>query len=156
MRKPLVDTPADIPVNTPADAPVSAWLALGGNLGNAQQNVLDAIESISRTPHISLQAASSLYRSPPFEASGPDFINAVVQVSTTLAPHALLAACAPTATHHARWISTSCSTAMQAMPPLSTPPHSPCHTRACTNAPSSCCHWQKSPPSTSAPHSFRQ
>ena len=93
MRKPLVDTPADIPVNTPADAPVSAWLALGGNLGNAQQNVLDAIESISRTPHISLQAASSLYRSPPFEASGPDFINAVVQVSTTLAPHALLAAC---------------------------------------------------------------
>ena len=93
MRKPLVDTPADIPVNTPADAPVSAWLALGGNLGNAQQNVLDAIDSISRTPHISLQAASSLYRSPPFEASGPDFINAVVQVSTTLAPHALLAAC---------------------------------------------------------------
>ena len=60
MRKPLVDTPADIPVNTPADAPVSAWLALGANLGNAQQNVLDAIESISRTPHISLQAASSL------------------------------------------------------------------------------------------------
>ena len=93
MRKPLVDTPADIPVNTPADAPVSAWLALGGNLGNAQQNVLDAIESISRTPHISLQAASSLYRSAPFEASGPDFINAVVQVSTTLAPHALLAVC---------------------------------------------------------------
>ena len=76
-----------------APTKATAWLALGGNLGNAQQTVLDAIQSISRTPHITLQAASSLYRSAPFEASGPDFINAVVQVSTTLAPHALLAVC---------------------------------------------------------------
>jgi 2-amino-4-hydroxy-6-hydroxymethyldihydropteridine diphosphokinase len=39
-----------------------------------------------------LVRASRLYRSAPWEASGPDFFNAVAEVATSLDAHALLAA----------------------------------------------------------------
>jgi 2-amino-4-hydroxy-6-hydroxymethyldihydropteridine diphosphokinase len=41
-------------------------------------------------PETQLFKASSLYRSAPYEAQGPDFINAVVLIHTQLSPLALL------------------------------------------------------------------
>ena len=70
---------------------VLAYLALGANLGNAQATVLQAIQALGQLPGTRLLRASRLYRSAPFEASGPDFINAVAAISTRLsAPDLLL------------------------------------------------------------------
>jgi 2-amino-4-hydroxy-6-hydroxymethyldihydropteridine diphosphokinase len=63
---------------------VLAFVALGANLGDAQATVIQAIDDLSRLPNTCLVKASSLYRTAPFEASGPDFINAVVALSTQL------------------------------------------------------------------------
>ena len=42
-------------------------------------------------PGITLSHRSSLYRTAPVESSGPDYVNAVVEISTTLSALALLA-----------------------------------------------------------------
>lgn len=71
---------------------VLAYVGLGANLGNAAQAVRDAIAALAVTPSVSLVQASSLYRSAPVDASGPDYINAVACISTTLNAPALLRA----------------------------------------------------------------
>ncbi|MBX3652798.1 MAG: 2-amino-4-hydroxy-6-hydroxymethyldihydropteridine diphosphokinase, partial [Ramlibacter sp.] len=71
---------------------VAAYVALGANLGDAQQTVLHAIDALGRTPGVRVLRASSLYRTAPVESSGPDYINAVAVVETTLTAPALLAA----------------------------------------------------------------
>lgn len=71
---------------------VTAYIALGANLGDAPATVQAAIEALNRLPHTRLVRASGLYRTAPWEADGPDFINAVAEVSTGLtAPDLLLA-----------------------------------------------------------------
>jgi 2-amino-4-hydroxy-6-hydroxymethyldihydropteridine diphosphokinase len=70
--------------------PVTAWVALGGNLGDARDTVLCAFEALARMPHTQLLARSRLYRSAPHEASGPDFINAVAGLHTALSAPELL------------------------------------------------------------------
>ena len=69
---------------------VTAYLALGANLGDAQQAVHQAMRDIAQLPDTRLLACSSLYRTAPVESSGPDYINAVVQIETALQPLALL------------------------------------------------------------------
>jgi len=69
----------------------TAYVAIGANLGNARQAVEDAIGALGRLPQSRLVARSSLYRTAPVDAGGPDFINAVVALDTDLAPHDLLA-----------------------------------------------------------------
>lgn len=71
---------------------VLAYVGLGANLGNAAQAVRDAIAALAVTPGVSLVQASSLYRSAPVDATGPDYINAVACISTTLNAPALLQA----------------------------------------------------------------
>ena len=73
-------------------APVTAHVALGANLGDARATVIDAIAALGRLPGTRLLRASSLYRTAPWEASGPDFINAVAAVETELDAHGLLRA----------------------------------------------------------------
>lgn len=70
--------------------PVRAWIALGANLGDAPAQLLRAMQHIHALPQTQLVHASSLYRSAPVDAQGPDFINAVVEVATTLVPLDLL------------------------------------------------------------------
>lgn len=72
--------------------PVTAYVALGANLGDARQAVLDAVQALAHLPETALQACSRLYRTAPHEASGPDFINAVVCLSTCLSAPQLLQA----------------------------------------------------------------
>ena len=73
-------------------APVTACIALGANLGEAAQTVSQALQDLAQLPQTHLLRASSLYRSAPVEAAGPDFINAVALVHTQLQPLALLQA----------------------------------------------------------------
>ena len=78
-------------MTTPERPEVLAYIALGANLGDAQASVRAAMKGVAALPQTRLIARSSLYRTAPFEATGPDFINAVVAVSTRLtAPELLL------------------------------------------------------------------
>ena len=72
--------------------PVTAWVALGANLGDARQAVLQAFEALGNLPGTRLIARSRLYRSAPHQAQGPDFVNAVAQLDTSLSAPALLEA----------------------------------------------------------------
>jgi len=75
---------------TAARPPVSAWVGLGANLGDARASVGAALEALGRLPQTRLLRASSLYRSAPWQADGPDFINAVAEVHTHLSAPDLL------------------------------------------------------------------
>jgi 2-amino-4-hydroxy-6-hydroxymethyldihydropteridine diphosphokinase len=70
--------------------PVTAYVALGANLGDARTAVLQAFEALACWPEIEVTGRSALYRTAPHEAQGPDFINAVVRIDTRLtAPEVL-------------------------------------------------------------------
>ena len=71
-------------------SPVMACVALGANLGDAVASVQQALRDVADLPKTQLVKASSLYRSAPYEAHGPDFINAVALVQTQLLPLELL------------------------------------------------------------------
>lgn len=72
------------------DFKVSAFIALGANLGNAQQSLLQAIAEIKNIPGCSLHQTSSFYKSAAIQSSGPDYINAVLSVETVLTAPDLL------------------------------------------------------------------
>ena len=69
---------------------VEAFIGLGANLGDARAVVKRSLAALDGLPHTRLMARSSLYRSAPVDAGGPDYVNAVAQITTTLAPEALL------------------------------------------------------------------
>jgi len=69
---------------------VLAFVALGANLGDARATVVWATGQLVRLPETTLRQSSSLYRTEPVDARGPDFINAVVAIETTLIAPALL------------------------------------------------------------------
>lgn len=94
-----------IPPHAPASAdasmhspplPQRAWIGLGSNLpsglGDSAQTLAAARTRIAALPGTRLEVSSSLYHSPPFEAQGPDFLNQVVRVHTTLPATQLLQA----------------------------------------------------------------
>ena len=69
---------------------VTAWVAIGANLGDASVQVRRAISDLSELPGVRHLLSSRLYRSAPHQAEGPDFVNAVVRFSTTMHAPALL------------------------------------------------------------------
>lgn len=71
---------------------VVAYVALGANLGDAAGALREAVQVLAQTPGISEVRCSRLYRSAPVDASGPDFINAVVELRTVLSAPDLLEA----------------------------------------------------------------
>jgi len=71
--------------------PVTAYVGLGANLGDPQAAVRQALRDLAALPRTQLVRASSLYRSAPVDSSGPDYINAVAEMCTTLSPDELLA-----------------------------------------------------------------
>ena len=71
-------------------AAVRAYVGLGANLGDAPATLEAALQEIGQIRLSRIVARSSLYRSAPVDANGPDFINAVVALETTLAPRELL------------------------------------------------------------------
>lgn len=74
----------------PPRAPVAAYVGLGANLGDAGRAVREALRELGAQPGVELARASSLYRTQPLDAGGPDYVNAVAEVRTTLDAPALL------------------------------------------------------------------
>lgn len=69
-----------------------AYVGLGANLGDARNTLQRALISLGALPQTTLLASSSLYRTAPVDAQGPDYINAVAKVDTKLTAHDLLKA----------------------------------------------------------------
>jgi 2-amino-4-hydroxy-6-hydroxymethyldihydropteridine diphosphokinase len=69
---------------------VTAFVALGANLGDAAQALRGALSALGVTPGVRFVRASSLYRTAPIQSTGPDYVNAVAEVSTELTAPALL------------------------------------------------------------------
>ena len=74
---------------------VTAYIALGANLGDAAATLKQAVKAIHALPNCSVKKTSSLYKTEPLEtlpghAPGNDYINAVVEIETTLPAPTLL------------------------------------------------------------------
>jgi 2-amino-4-hydroxy-6-hydroxymethyldihydropteridine diphosphokinase len=81
-----------MPVAIQLREPVSAYIAVGANLGDAVASVNKALHDLSKLPQTDVRAASGLYRSAPYQAEGPAFINAVAHIQTYLTAPDLLTA----------------------------------------------------------------
>jgi len=69
---------------------VLACVAVGANLGDAMAEVQQALRELASLDNSRLVHISSLYRTAPYDALGPDFINAVALLDTQLSPLDLL------------------------------------------------------------------
>ena len=71
---------------------ITAYIGLGANLNDPAAQLAQAFGELARIAGTRLVARSSLYASAPVGyVDQPDFVNAVAQLETTLAPRALLA-----------------------------------------------------------------
>ncbi len=68
----------------------AAWVGLGANLGDARAALRLAVQHLGQLPGTQLLRVSSLYRSAPVDAGGPDYLNAVAALRTGLPALALL------------------------------------------------------------------
>lgn len=69
----------------------AAWIGLGSNQGDSRCTMASAVRALGLLPESTLISVSSLYRTPPWGDTGqPDFLNAVAQLDTGLAPSDLL------------------------------------------------------------------
>ncbi len=71
---------------------VQAWIGLGANLGDARAALRTAVQRLQQLPGTRVLQVSSLYRSAPVDAGGPDYLNAVAALHTALPAHDLLRA----------------------------------------------------------------
>ena len=69
----------------------TSYIAIGSNLGEPARSVQLARLAVGGILETKLVMASSLYRSKPIDASGDDYVNAVVKIETNLNAYALLA-----------------------------------------------------------------
>ena len=70
---------------------VVVWIGLGSNMGQAADQVEQAIAALTDAPGLELTARSSLYRTAPVgNVDQPDFINAVVRASCRIGCYVLL------------------------------------------------------------------
>jgi 2-amino-4-hydroxy-6-hydroxymethyldihydropteridine diphosphokinase len=82
-----------MPVPEPA-RPVTAYLGLGGNVGNPAAAMAQALQKLDAHPDCRVTGVSRLYRTPPWGKTDQDwFFNAAAAVETTLGPHDLLDLC---------------------------------------------------------------
>lgn len=80
-----------------SDAGVTAFLGLGGNIGDPAAAMAAALRTLDVAPQCRVVAVSSLYRTPPWgKTDQPDFLNAVAELDTSLTPRGLLALCLDT------------------------------------------------------------
>jgi 2-amino-4-hydroxy-6-hydroxymethyldihydropteridine diphosphokinase len=71
---------------------ITAYLALGANLGDRKKNIRAALESLANSDGIAVTRISSFLENPAVggPAESPHFLNAAAQIKTTLGSHALL------------------------------------------------------------------
>jgi 2-amino-4-hydroxy-6-hydroxymethyldihydropteridine diphosphokinase len=70
---------------------VTAFIALGSNLGDPAGQIRSALRALDKLPDTRLVRQSAFYRNPP-EGGGaqPEFVNAVARIETRIGPRALL------------------------------------------------------------------
>jgi len=67
-----------------------AYIGLGANLGDARAALESALAALADLPDTVVLRRSSVWRSAPIDSSGPDYLNAVAELRTSLAPIDLL------------------------------------------------------------------
>jgi para-aminobenzoate synthetase component 1 len=81
----------------PANRVQTAYLGLGSNLGDRHAHLTDALGRLAAAPEVRIARVSSVYETTavclPGQAPQPDYLNLVLELETTLAPHALLDLC---------------------------------------------------------------
>jgi 2-amino-4-hydroxy-6-hydroxymethyldihydropteridine diphosphokinase len=77
---------------TAATHDVQAFIALGSNLGDREENITRAVDAIRASERTSLRQLSSLLENPAVGGppDSPPFLNAVAEVGTSLPAHELL------------------------------------------------------------------
>jgi len=70
-----------------------AFIGFGGNIGDTRQLITDAIVCLALRSELQILAKSCFYQSAPVEATGNDYINAVIEIETELTPYGLLHVC---------------------------------------------------------------
>lgn len=81
---------------------VTAFIGLGGNLGDPHHAILQAADELRTTPGIASLKMSTCFRTKPVEAVGPDFCNAVAAIRTNLAAAGLMDVLLAIEAHHGR------------------------------------------------------
>jgi 2-amino-4-hydroxy-6-hydroxymethyldihydropteridine diphosphokinase len=73
-------------------AEVTAYIALGSNLGDRRQNISDALLMLQRGEAVAVRQVSNILENPAVGGppDSPAFLNAAAEVSTSLGSHALL------------------------------------------------------------------
>src|SRR5438067_8057410 len=76
----------------PVATPVTAYIALGANLGDRAANLRAALDQLARTPGVTVGRVSSFIENPAVggPARSPPFLNAAAELTTTLLPRELL------------------------------------------------------------------
>ncbi|NOR73410.1 MAG: 2-amino-4-hydroxy-6-hydroxymethyldihydropteridine diphosphokinase [Mariprofundaceae bacterium] len=68
-----------------------AHIALGGNLGDVKQTFIQARSELNAVGGVKLLKSSKLYRTRPVGPAGqPDYLNAVIEIETSIKPDTLL------------------------------------------------------------------
>lgn len=68
----------------------TAYVGLGANLGDSSASITLALAQLNHIPNTCVSASSALRTTKPWQASGPDYTNAVAQLITQLDPESLL------------------------------------------------------------------
>lgn len=73
------------------DAPVCAYVGVGGNSGDVEITLTEALWAVDALPQTSIRQQSAFYRTPAWgRTDQPDFINAVVELQTRMPARVLL------------------------------------------------------------------
>ena len=72
--------------------PITAFIALGANLGDREQNIRAALERLGAAGDVVIRRVSSFLENPAVGGppGSPPFLNAVAEIETTLSPRELL------------------------------------------------------------------
>lgn len=81
---------------------VTAYVGLGANLGDAQGTLREALAGLDALAEVHVVKTAPFYRTAPIDATGPDFVNTVACLRTTLAPWPLLDALQAIENRHGR------------------------------------------------------
>jgi 2-amino-4-hydroxy-6-hydroxymethyldihydropteridine diphosphokinase len=130
--------------------PVRAYVGLGGNLGDVETTLTEAMWALDSLPQTSIRAQSAFYRTPPWgNTQQPAFLNAVVELQTRMAPRVLLDLLLEIEGRFGRDRSegaraNSTWTCWYTARNNSTSPACTCRIRTCTNVPSCWCRSRRS------------
>jgi len=73
------------------EAPVRVYIGLGGNLGDIEATLSQALLALDMIPQTTVRHHSKFYRTPAWgKTDQPPFLNAVAELRTRLAPRVLL------------------------------------------------------------------